>query len=166
MLAFPVAGMVRDPMSGFFALRREVLARACELNPVGFKIALELLCKCKPMRVHEVPIRFGLRLHGDSKLSAREQYRYLSHLRRLYQFRFPRLVGSVRIGAGLISMALSIEAMFCWSWPAAGVISSGLGLAGYLAVRRAALRPLAGRRTGQLVFATHASPSLQFRAAA
>jgi dolichol-phosphate mannosyltransferase len=43
-------------------------------------------CGCK--RVVEVPITFQDRLHGQSKLTLKEQLNYLRHLRRLYNYRF------------------------------------------------------------------------------
>ena len=89
-LARPFSGATRDPMSGFFALRRETFLRAKELNPIGYKIALELICKCRVSHVVEVPIRFGLRTIGKSKLTIGQQVRYLDHLSRLYDFSFPR----------------------------------------------------------------------------
>merc|ERR1719221_1916297 len=37
-----------DPMSGFFCTTREVLARGeGRLNPVGFKIGLEIMVRCR-----------------------------------------------------------------------------------------------------------------------
>ena len=89
-LARPFAGAVRDPMSGFFALHRSTFDRAERLTPLGYKIALELICKCRVRRVQEVPIHFGLRTRGQSKLSLKQQFRYLEHLSRLYDFTFPR----------------------------------------------------------------------------
>ena len=91
LLARPFAANICDPMSGFFALKRETYRRAGRLNPVGYKIALELLCKCRVRRVREVPIHFGLRAGGDSKLTVGQQVRYLEHLSRLYDFKFPGL---------------------------------------------------------------------------
>jgi len=88
-LARPFAGHTRDPMSGFFALSRETYERAGRLNPIGYKIALELMCKCRVRKVCEVPIHFGIREAGESKLSVRQQVRYLDHLSRLYDFSFP-----------------------------------------------------------------------------
>ena len=92
LLARPFAGRVADPMSGFFALHRATYEQALRLTPLGYKIALELLCKCRVRRVREVPIHFGRRVAGESKLSLREQFRYLEHLSRLYDFSFPRAV--------------------------------------------------------------------------
>jgi dolichol-phosphate mannosyltransferase len=91
VLARPFAGTVRDPMSGFFALRRSTFDRAQRLTPLGYKIALELICKCRAQHVQEVPIHFGLRTHGQSKLSLKQQFKYLEHLSRLYDFTYPRL---------------------------------------------------------------------------
>ena len=75
-------------MSGFFALRRETFSARRFLNPIGYKIGLELLVKCRCARVAEVPIAFADRIHGESKLSLREQLRYLRHLRRLFLYRY------------------------------------------------------------------------------
>jgi dolichol-phosphate mannosyltransferase len=90
-LARPFAGHARDPMSGFFALRRETFERADRLTPLGYKIGLELMCKCRVRQIQEVPIHFAERAHGQSKLSLREQFRYLEHLSRLYDFCYPRI---------------------------------------------------------------------------
>jgi len=91
LLAWPLVS-VGDPMAGFFALRRADFVRAAEsLDPIGYKIALELLIKTNTKRVLEIPIQFKNRLHGESKLSLREQLNYVRHLGRLYRFRFPKL---------------------------------------------------------------------------
>lgn len=90
LLARPFAGRTRDPMSGFFALPRATYLRAGRLNPIGYKIALELMCKCGVREVREVPIHFGLRGAGESKLTIAQQVRYLDHLSRLYDYGFPR----------------------------------------------------------------------------
>lgn len=89
-LARPFAGAVRDPMSGFFAIPRRVFERGAHLTPLGYKIALELMCKCRVTRVQEVPIHFASREAGASKLTVAQQFRYLEHLSRLYDFCFPR----------------------------------------------------------------------------
>lgn len=87
LMARPLTS-IRDPMSGFFALRRQTLAAADELSPVGYKIGLELIVKCHCRYVREVPIHFSNRFRGESKLDLREQVRYLKHLRRLFLYRF------------------------------------------------------------------------------
>jgi dolichol-phosphate mannosyltransferase len=87
MLARPLT-TAKDPMSGFFALRRADFLAAQRLNPVGYKIALELIVKCGFQNVAEVPIAFTDRQHGTSKLTLKEQLKYIQHLRRLYIHKF------------------------------------------------------------------------------
>ena len=79
---------ISDPMSGFFALRRTTYSQADFLNPIGYKIGLELLVKCRCSRVSEVPIEFTDRIRGESKLSLREQLRYIQHVRRLFLYKY------------------------------------------------------------------------------
>jgi dolichol-phosphate mannosyltransferase len=79
---------ISDPMSGFFALRRATYAKADFLNPIGYKIGLELLVKCRCSRITEVPIAFADRIHGESKLNLREQLRYIQHIRRLFLYKY------------------------------------------------------------------------------
>ncbi len=84
-LAWPLVKLY-DPMSGFFAMPRAVYERATHLNPIGYKIALELLIKCRCRSIREVPIHFADRQLGKSKLSLKEQLNYLRHLWRLYRY--------------------------------------------------------------------------------
>jgi len=86
-LARPLTS-VTDPMSGFFALPRSVFARAENPSPLGYKIGLELLVRCRCQNVREIPIHFSNREHGESKLTVHQQLLYLRHLARLYRFRF------------------------------------------------------------------------------
>lgn len=90
LLARPFAGNTNDPMSGFFALRRSTYLSAERLTPLGYKIALELMCKTRARDVREIPIHFATRRHGQSKLTPKQQFRYLEHLSRLYDYTFPR----------------------------------------------------------------------------
>lgn len=82
LLARPLTRL-SDPMSGFFALRREAFESADALDPVGYKIALELLVKARPERCMETPIHFRDRLHGESKLTLKQQLLYVQHVGRL-----------------------------------------------------------------------------------
>ena len=98
-----------DPMSGFFALRRETWQQAAPLDPIGYKIALELYVKGRCRRPAEVPIRFAARAAGTTKLTFGEQVRYLRHLWRLYRFRFPYASHVIWIvPAAVIAIAI------CW----------------------------------------------------
>jgi dolichol-phosphate mannosyltransferase len=87
VLALPLVA-IRDPMSGYFAMARPTFERGQSFNPVGYKIALELIVKCRCERVVEVPIHFENRRFGESKLTLKQQLLYLQHLRRLYIFKF------------------------------------------------------------------------------
>lgn len=91
VLARPFAGPTRDPMSGFFALCRTTFQRGEHLTPLGYKIGLELMCKCRVASVKEIPIHFDTRSAGESKLTIKQQFKYLEHLSRLYDFCYPRL---------------------------------------------------------------------------
>ncbi|MFO0860096.1 MAG: polyprenol monophosphomannose synthase [Phycisphaerales bacterium] len=77
-----------DPMSGFFAMRRVDFEATRDLNPIGYKIALEMLVKGPFRAPDEVPIHFADRKRGESKLSLKEQVRYIRHLARLYRYKF------------------------------------------------------------------------------
>ena len=77
---------LKDPMSGFFAIRRDAFDRvkSC-LSPEGFKIMLELaflLSLTGRDEVTEHPITFAMRKHGESKLSGRVIFQYLAMLMR------------------------------------------------------------------------------------
>jgi dolichol-phosphate mannosyltransferase len=70
---------VSDPMSGLFAIRREVLMDALpRLSNIGFKILLDLLAATSvPLRVKEVPYTFRHRVAGESKLDSRVLQEYV-----------------------------------------------------------------------------------------
>ena len=77
---------LKDPMSGFFAIRRDAFDRVkpC-LSPEGFKIMLELaflLSLTGRDKVLEHPITFAMRKQGESKLSSRVIVQYLAMLMR------------------------------------------------------------------------------------
>jgi dolichol-phosphate mannosyltransferase len=83
LLARPLCHL-KDPMSGFFAIRRNDMPDPSSLSPVGYKIALEIFVKGDFQRASEVPIHFADRQYGESKLSLKEQLNFLRHLVRLY----------------------------------------------------------------------------------
>ena len=73
---------VKDPMSGFFLIRREVLEGAVtDLSGIGFKIMLDIFASSpKPLRFIEVPYEFRTRLAGESKLDSAAVWDYLMML--------------------------------------------------------------------------------------
>ena len=108
-LAFGLSGMT-DPTTGYMAVRRTLFERL-ELDPVGWKIVLEMVVKAHPARLAEVPIVFTDRELGESKQSLRVLGQYLEHLYKLYQFRFPTLVELLKfclVGALGLLVDLSI----------------------------------------------------------
>jgi len=70
---------LKDPMSGFFMMRRHVLEDAVyNLSNLGFKILVDLVVSSpRPLRIKEVPFHFGLRVAGESKLDTRVAWDYL-----------------------------------------------------------------------------------------
>lgn len=73
---------LRDPMSGFFLVRRDRFPDLDALRPRGYKILLELLAARPYERILEVGYGFGARRSGQSKLTLRTQWDYLCHLAR------------------------------------------------------------------------------------
>lgn len=77
---FPLrVGRVRDPMSGFFAVRLDRVDLDL-LQPDGFKILMELLATHPELRTEEVAFRFAGRRQGISKASAGQGTRFVGHL--------------------------------------------------------------------------------------
>jgi dolichol-phosphate mannosyltransferase len=74
---------VRDVTSGYFLVRRDALA-GVTLDPIGFKIGLEVIAKAKYGKAIEIPYVFTDRVAGVSKLNQREIFNYLKQLGRLY----------------------------------------------------------------------------------
>ena len=68
-----------DPLSGFFAVRRAALDLDA-VDPIGYKILLELVVRSGLERIAEVPFTFGVRHAEESKSTAREGLRFLRHL--------------------------------------------------------------------------------------
>lgn len=68
-----------DPMSGFFALRGDVLKPAVRrLSNIGFKILLDLLASSpRPLKLKEVPYEFRNRHAGESKMDSQAMWDYL-----------------------------------------------------------------------------------------
>jgi dolichol-phosphate mannosyltransferase len=81
-LARPLTS-VKDVTSGFFLVRRDALS-GVELDPIGFKIGLEVIAKAHYGKAVEIPYVFTDRVAGESKLNEREVFNYLKQLGRLY----------------------------------------------------------------------------------
>ncbi len=120
VLPLTLAG-VSDPLSGMFALRASAL-RDVSLNPLGYKILLEVLAKARLRKIGEVPYVFELRGQGSSKLGPRQYLEYLGHLGRLAistgQLRAWIRYGLVGLTGGLINVGLVYWFMEreAWRW--------------------------------------------------
>jgi dolichol-phosphate mannosyltransferase len=84
-LARPLTN-VKDVTSGYFLVRREALD-GVELDPIGFKIGLEVIAKGKYGKAIEIPYVFTDRVVGESKLNQKEILNYLKQLSKLYTAR-------------------------------------------------------------------------------
>lgn len=81
---------VKDPMSGYFVISRDLFRRSAELiNPRGFKILLEFIARLPGVRIKEIGYTFRLRVHGETKLSGLVIKNYLVAL---YDLRFGKIV--------------------------------------------------------------------------
>lgn len=73
---------VKDPLSGFFIVRRECI-EGIEFQKTGFKLLLEILAKGRIKSVTEVPFQFATRGHGASKANTMTGVYYLLLLLKL-----------------------------------------------------------------------------------
>ena len=75
---------VRDPLSGFFMMRRSLYERISHrLQPQGWKVLLEIIGHAPDATFAEIPFTFRSRTHGKSKMNWRVAQAWLSQLRRL-----------------------------------------------------------------------------------
>ena len=86
LLALPLTG-VRDPLSGFFMVRKDVIIGK-EINPIGYKILLEMLVKCRNIKITEYPFVFTDRVNGKTKMDGKIIFEYFMQLCDLYYYRF------------------------------------------------------------------------------
>jgi dolichol-phosphate mannosyltransferase len=70
---------IRDCTSGFFAVRRSAID-GVKLNPIGFKIGLEVIARGRYKKSVEVPYVFRDRELGRSKFGRREIFQYVVQL--------------------------------------------------------------------------------------
>jgi dolichol-phosphate mannosyltransferase len=115
---------VTDPLTGFFLFRRS-LVDGVELRPIGWKISLEVLVRCRASQPVEVPYTFARRADGNSKASFAQGLLVLRHmfvllfcragLQRFARFGLVGLTGvGVNTGTLLLFSALGFNAL---AWP-------------------------------------------------
>ena len=77
-----VVSRVSDPMSGYFLVRRNIISGR-KLDPVGYKILIEILARGAKGKVSEVGYVFKERKKDSSKANLRIYIEYLIHLFKL-----------------------------------------------------------------------------------
>ncbi len=118
---------VSDPMAGFFAFHRKLLRPGLMLNPLGFKIGLEMIVKASPKRISEIPIQFREREFGESKLSLKEQINYLIHIKRLFEYKYKTFAQFIKfclIGGSGTLVDLAIVYLSMQTFMISGIIST------------------------------------------
>lgn len=78
-------GNIKDPMSGFFAFRKNSI-KNIQFNTKGYKILLELLVKDRKNKVIEIPYVFTDRKIGKSKMDCMTALLYLQSIWKLYRY--------------------------------------------------------------------------------
>lgn len=110
-VCFPrrVGRLCRDPMTGFFCVRRAAL-HLDRLHPRGYKILLEILAH-HDLRVAEIPFAFGHRSGGSSKATWKNGIQYLRQVACLRAGRMSRfaMVGALGTIVNLLTMSVLVH---------------------------------------------------------
>ncbi|EKU98563.1 putative membrane protein [Leptolyngbya sp. PCC 7375] len=107
-----VVGRVSDPMSGYFMVRRSAIA-GHTLNPLGYKILLEVIGRGHVGDIAEVGYVFQERKAGESKVTWKQYVEYLGHLVRLRsQGRIARIRQKFPIGRFLRFGLVGLSGVF------------------------------------------------------
>ena len=104
-----VLGRLSDPMSGFFMLRRAAIADV-ELDPLGYKILIEVVARGRVGWIGEAGYVFRERVLGSSKVSTSVYVDYLRHLLKLRWALLPssRLLRFCLIGASGVVVDMTL----------------------------------------------------------
>ena len=70
---------ISDPLGGYFLIHRSII-EGVDLRPIGYKILLEILVRCRWQVAAEVPYQFQQRRFDESKADFRQGLRFLRHL--------------------------------------------------------------------------------------
>jgi dolichol-phosphate mannosyltransferase len=136
MLSQRLLGLtIKDPMSGFFMLRRQVIQDAIyRLSNMGFKVLVDIVVSSPGhLRIKEIPFRFGIRIAGESKLDNRVAWDYLMLLadKTIGRYVPVQLISFASVGAlgvlvhiSILWLAMSLLALpFLWAQSSAVLIS-------------------------------------------
>jgi len=109
---------IKDPMSGFFMLRRDRFEQlASQLSTQGFKILLDIVATAQgKLRAVEIPYTFGSRQHGESKLDSMVALDFLglvlaklTHDVISLRFLLFGMVGSIGLVVHLVTLFIALE---------------------------------------------------------
>lgn len=102
-----------DPMSGFFAIRRNIFEETVrQMTGKGFKILLDIVLSAgRPLRVREFPYEFRTRQHGESKLDIVVAFEYLYLLADKIFGRFVPVRFVLYVLAGLSGLVLHLATL-------------------------------------------------------
>ena len=102
-----------DPMSGFFAIRREVFEETVrQMTGKGFKILLDMVLSVgRPLKTREFSYEFRTRQHGESKLDIVVGFEYLYLLADKIFGRFVPVSFVVYVLAGLSGLFLHLATL-------------------------------------------------------
>ena len=109
---------VKDPMSGFFMLRRDVL-EGVELKPKCHRLGLEIIVKGNYKHLIEVPYVLKNRAHGESKLGTKAGRDHLSHALRLYFYKdssFYQFLKYCVVGGLGVFVDLAVFSLVYWGY--------------------------------------------------
>jgi dolichol-phosphate mannosyltransferase len=76
---------ISDPMSGFFACRRNMIENI-KIDTIGYKLLLEVLVKTNNRMVKEIPYTFTDRKFGQSKMDINIILNYVKAIWHLYRY--------------------------------------------------------------------------------
>lgn len=104
-----VLGRLSDPMSGYFMFRRSSLSGVA-LDPLGYKILIEVVARGRMKWIGEVGYVFRERIDGESKVTSSLYVQYLQHLvkLRLATLRGSSFVKFCLVGASGVIVDMSL----------------------------------------------------------
>jgi dolichol-phosphate mannosyltransferase len=79
-LLLPETKKVKDTISGYFIIRKELLENFNVADPFEYKVLLDILVKVKPKRILEIPYIFKERKYGESKFNKKIIFGYIKQL--------------------------------------------------------------------------------------
>ena len=78
-IMLPCLRHISDPTGGVYMFRSEILD-GVTLKPLGWKIMIEMLARCRYNKITEIPYAFGARNAGESKLDAAVTFEYIKQV--------------------------------------------------------------------------------------